>query len=201
MYFPTTAIVSSVCAFEDGSAVEMVATGREGMIAVEAVLGSETALSRQVVQVPGSSLMIDLRQFRRAQDELPFFSDALLAYSQAVLAQALQSAACNGVHAVQERAARWLLMCHDRSDSATFALTQSSLAEMLGVSRQAVSIVARALQQAELIRYRRGEVTILSRRGLEQASCECYGIIRQHYDERLLPSQQQGRRASAAADS
>lgn len=180
----------------------MVATGREGMIAVEAILGSETALSRQVVQVPGSSLVIDLRRFKRAKDELPFFSDALLAYSQAVLAQALQSAACNGVHAVQERAARWLLMCRDRSDSATFALTQSSLAEMLGVSRQAVSIVARALQQAELIRYRRGAVTILDRRGLEQASCECYGIIRQHYDERLIysPSQQQARRASAAAD-
>jgi DNA-binding transcriptional regulator YhcF (GntR family) len=98
-----------------------------------------------------------------------------------------QSAACNCVHDAEERLARWLLMTHDRSDGEELLLTQDALAQMLGVTRPTVTLVARALQRAGMIRYTRGRVTVVDRRGLEEASCECYGLIRQQY-ERLLPA-------------
>jgi CRP-like cAMP-binding protein len=184
VYFPESGIISTVSVFESGEVTEIATTGREGMVSVAAILGADRALYRSMVQMPGSALMIDFQAFRRAQREFPAFQKALLTYSQAFLGQVMQSVACNGTHSVEERCARWLLMAHDRSDDDRFLLTQEFLAQMLAVSRPAVNLVARTLQQAGLIRYRRGEITILDRAGLEEASCECYGLIRQHYEAR-----------------
>lgn len=185
LYFPLSGVISTVAMFENGSVVEMATTGPEGMVAALAILGDETASNRQLVQVGGAALVVRLEDFRRFAAAIPSFRRILLAYAQAFQVQTLQSVACNGVHSLEERAARWLLTCHDRSDSDTFFLTQEFLAEMLGVSRPAVSAVARTLQQRGMIRYARGTIAIRNRNGLERASCECYRIIRQDYARRL----------------
>ena len=185
LYFPTTAVVSSIAILETGAAVEVATMGPEGMMEVEAILGSETALNRQMIQIPGAALAIGHDEFERLQRDLPAFRKELFAYAQAFLAEVLQSVACNGVHAIEQRAARWILTCRDRSGSDRFHLTQEFLSEMLGVSRQTVSVVARTLQRADLIRYRRGVVTIVDRAGLEEAACECYGVISRQFVERL----------------
>ena len=186
VYFPEEGVVSTLATFETGAVAETATTGPEGMISVGAVLGETSALNGYVVQVPGVSYRIELRPFEKLQRDYPAFRQRLLAYIQVFLGQAMQSVACNGIHSIEERFARWLLMCHDRSEHDRFPLTQEFLAEMLGVSRPSVNRVARALQRAGLIRYSRGMVEIKNRRGLEDVTCECYAIVRQHFDQ-LLP--------------
>jgi CRP-like cAMP-binding protein len=176
VYFLTVGLVSTVALFEDGASVEMATTGAEGMIGIEAILGGQRAISRHIVQIPGKALAIDFGAFRRWQQEIPAFQQILLNYTQAFIAQVLQSVACNAAHSVQDRTARWLLTCDDRSDGRAFALTQQFFSEMLGVSRPMVNTVARTFQNAGYIRYRRGIITIEDRAALEEASCECYGL-------------------------
>lgn len=185
VYFPEGGIISTVSVFETGQVAEIAATGHEGMVSIAAVMGGERAYNRSLVQMPGSALMMDIQAFRRMQGDLPVFRRRLRSYARVFLGQIMQSVACNGVHSVEERCARWLLMARDRSESDELPLTQEFLAQMLGVSRPAVNLVARTLQAAGLIRYRRGEVSILDRQGLEDVSCECYRLIRQHYQEYL----------------
>ncbi|MCP8937531.1 Crp/Fnr family transcriptional regulator [Alsobacter sp. SYSU M60028] len=186
LLFPLKGVISTVATFENGAEVEMATTGNEGMVSVAAALSSDTAINRSLVQVPGCALAIDYAEFRRAEKEFPSFRETLLIYTQAFLAQTLQTVACNAVHSVEERASRWLLMTHDRAGQDTFVLTQEFLAEMLGVSRPAVSMVARSLQKDGLIQYNRGVVRIVDRPALEASSCECYSIIRAQYERRLF---------------
>ena len=186
IYFPEEGIVSAVCVFPDGTVAEMSTTGCEGFVSIVAALEGERALARHVVQVPGAALSLDADTFRRMLDEEPALRSVSLAYVQAYIAQALQYVACNGMHNVEERCARWLLMCHDRIRGNDFPLTQEFLADMLGVHRPTVSVAAKSLQTAGLIRYSRGLVTVLDRMGLENASCACYGMLRRQF-ERLLP--------------
>ena len=186
LYFPTSGVISSVAVFEAGATAEMATTGREGMIAVDVVLGGDTASARFLVQVPGSALTIGIEPFRRVQAEVPALAAMLLAYAQTYLVQIQQSVACNGVHSLEERAARWLLMMRDRSDS-SFPLTQEILAQMLGASRTAVNLTARSLQRAGLISYRRGIIRILDHDELEDLSCECYRIVRRDFERRFGP--------------
>ncbi len=185
-YFPEEGVVSTVAAFETGATVEMAATGFEGVVSAGAVLGGRWALNRKVVQVPGSSYRIEFRVLQDVQRDCPPFRHELLAYIRAFLGQTMQSVACNGIHALEERCARWLLECHDRMEHDRFPLTQEFLAEMLGVSRPAVNRIARTLQAAGLISYTRGALEIKDRPGLEKAACECYATIRGHFD-RILP--------------
>jgi CRP-like cAMP-binding protein len=186
LYFPEDGIVSMVATFETGAMAETATIGPEGVVSVRAVLGGENALNRKIVQISGSSYRIEVRAVERLQREIPAFRLELLAYAQVFLSQAMQLVACNGVHSLEERCARWLLMYHDRSEEDRFPLTQEFWAEMLGVSRPAVNRVARALQDAGLISYGRGMVEIEDRRGLKKMSCECYEIVRNHFDQ-LLP--------------
>jgi CRP-like cAMP-binding protein len=186
IYFPEEGVVSAVCVFPDGTVTEMCATGCEGFVSVVAALGGTHALSRHVVQVPGKALSLDADLFRRMMDEEPGLRSVALSYAQAYIAQALQYVACNGIHNVDQRCARWLLMCHDRVKGDDFPLTQEFLADMLGVHRPTVSVAAKSLQTAGLIRYSRGLVTVLDRKGLEEMSCACYGMLRRQF-ERLLP--------------
>lgn len=185
-YFPVSGIVSLVSQLEDGSSVELAAVGREGMIGIEPFFGGEGgALSTYLVQVPGSALAIDTSRLRPALDQNSNLQAACTSYGRALLAQVVQSAACSALHGAEARCVRWLLMAHDRSDGDTFPLTQEFLAEILGVRRATVTVIAGALQAGGLIRYHRGAVTVVDRRGLEAAACECYGTIRSRYEEAL----------------
>jgi CRP-like cAMP-binding protein len=181
LYFPLDCVVSTVAVFENGSVAEMAVTGREGMVGISALFGSRIAIGRHIVQVAGHALELGYDSFVRLSQEVSSFREALLAFLYAFQGQALQFTACNSVHSVEQRAARWLLMCHDRTDGDSFSITQEFLAEMLGVSRLSVSNVARALQRAGLIRYNRGNVFIEDRAGLERVACECYRIVNSRF--------------------
>jgi CRP-like cAMP-binding protein len=132
-------------------------------------------------------LVMDVDTFRGEVSGDGKLSTVMLAYSQALFVQISQAVACNAAHEIQQRAAKWLLQTHDRVVGDTFDLTQEFLADMLGVTRPSVSVAARTLQVAGLIRYRRGGLTILDRRGLEEASCECYEAVRREYDRLIGP--------------
>jgi CRP-like cAMP-binding protein len=186
VYFVERGLVSMVAVFADRTTAEMATVGHEGLIGIGNILGGEHALARYVVPMPAQVLAIEAAQFRGALRASPELRATCNAYAHAFLGEALQTAACNSVHMVEERCARWLLMSHDRSDGGTLALTQEYLADMLGVCRSTVTLAAGALQRAGLIRYRRAAITVLDRPGLEAASCECYQVIREQY-ERLLP--------------
>jgi CRP-like cAMP-binding protein len=171
----------------DGRVAETGTVGREGFTGSETILGNnDTANSRSLVQIAGAATKVPLSTVRAFLDERPHARRLLMAYARALFALVLQSVACNATHSVEQRCARWLLMTHDRAATDTFELTQEFLAAMLGVRRASVNVVGSAFQEAGLIRYSRGKITILDRAGLEAASCECYGIIRRVFAQ-LLP--------------
>jgi len=188
VYFPQTCIVSTVAIFAEGATVEMATIGPEGMVDVSCALGGERALSRHIIQVPGLAHVMRLAAFRQAIEERPSLRTTLFRYVGAFLAQVSLTVACNAVHSVHQRAARWLLMCEDRvtgrrpDEGAPLRLTQEFLAEMLGTTRPTINSVAQAMQKSGLIRYGRASVTITDRSGLERTSCECYRLIRDRYD-------------------
>lgn len=186
VYFVETGLVSMVAVFENHATAEMATVGREGLVGISSVLGGEQPLGRYVVPIAGTALVVEATRFRTALRDSPELRAVCKAYAQAFLREALQTAACNSVHMVEERCARWLLMSHDRSDGDTLALTQAHLADILGVCRSTVTLAAGALQRAGFIRYRRGAIIVRDRAGLETAACECYRVIRNQY-EQLLP--------------
>ena len=186
VYFVETGVVSLVAVFEDCTTSEMAMVGREGVVGLGTLLGGDSAFGQCVVRSPGLALAVEVARFQRVTQKSPSLRAACEAYARAFLREALQSAACNSVHMVEERCARWLLMSQDRSDGEMLSLTQEYLAEMLGVCRSTVTVAAGGLQRAGLIRYHRGAIRILDRLGLERVSCECYRVIRSQY-ERLLP--------------
>ena len=180
IYFPQNCtVVSMMCLFDDGRVAEMAIVGSEGVVPVGGPLGAETSFARCTVHIPGPAMAVDAARLQSVALEHPAVGKVLAASIAMLLSQVLQSAACNAVHTAEQRCARWLLTAMDRSGSDCLPLTQELMAEMLGVHRPTVSIVARSLQQAGMIRYSRGAITIVDRQGLEQAACECYGLARQ----------------------
>jgi CRP-like cAMP-binding protein len=154
------------------------------MLGIEAFLSAD-ALSpgETLMQVPDTDAeMMSVAEFRHAVAESGPFRELIGRYTQVIIAQMMQSAACNAMHQVQHRCARWLLMTHDRMHEQDFNLSHEFLAVMLGVQRPTVSVIAATLQEAGLIRYMHGRITVTNRKGLEAASCECYPIIRRHFD-------------------
>lgn len=185
VYFPLSGVVSLVSSMQQGAIVEIATVGNEGLIGVPVLLGATSAPISAFVQVPGEGLCMDADAFRAMLQQDGRLRDLLGRYTQGLFTQIAQSAACNRLHPVEERCARWLLMTHDRVAGDQFLLTQEFLGQMLGARRQAVSAVASILQRADYIRYVRGVITVVDRAGLEAAACECYRIIRDEYD-RLL---------------
>jgi CRP-like cAMP-binding protein len=181
VWFPHEGVISIVATDAEGGAVEVATVGREGMTGIALALGSDTMSSDAMVQVAGRGSRMDTSPFREAIEASPTLHQQMLRYVLAVLTQVSQNAACNQLHAINTRCARWLLTTHDRVAGDTYALTQEYLAMMLGVTRPSVSAAAAALQKAGLIRYSRGVITILDRAGLETASCECYNIIEDEF--------------------
>src|SRR5271154_4728317 len=178
IFFPDIGVVSVVAVYANGSIIEMATVGREGCTAVQAVLGAKSSSVRLLVQIPGSAAKMSRAAFTRAMGSMPSFRNLMYAYAQAFLEQVLVSVACNGAHSLQERLARWLLMMRDRGDDDALQISQSLLADMLGVQRPTISNAARELERAGLIARGRRQVTILDRQGLVEASCECYKLVR-----------------------
>jgi CRP-like cAMP-binding protein len=185
VYFPLNMVTSLVTILQDGVAIEVATIGNEGMVGLPVFLGAETISGEAFVQIPGEAVRMRAEVFRDEATQRGPLQDLLLQYTQTLFTQIAQSVACNRFHSIEQRCARWLLMTHDRVRAAQFALTQEFLSEMLGVRRAGVSEVASRLQEAGLIKYSRGIITILNRSGLEEVSCECYAVIKQEYD-RLL---------------
>ena len=186
VYFPESAIASVIAVMDDGGSVEVGTVGDEGMVGLSAFFGVDATTSEIVCQIPGTALRLPAADLARAADERPAFRRLLNRYADAYLAQVSQAAACNRLHPLERRCARWLLMTHDRVHRADrFPLTQEYLAMMLGVRRAGVSVAAGHLQSAGLIRYHRGGVQVLDRAGLEAASCECYRVVRARLDQLL----------------
>ena len=181
VYFPQSCVISVHTRMQDDLAVEIAAVGREGMVGLPVFLGGQQTPATAFCQISGRSLRMEADAFRAAVANGSGFSTVLLRYTQALLTQVSQSAACNRVHSIEKRCARWLLSTHDSVDSEFFELTQEFLAEMLGVRRPSVSVAAGILQRAGFIRYSRGRVQIIDRAGLESAACECYGVIAREY--------------------
>jgi CRP-like cAMP-binding protein len=188
IYFPETGVTSILVIMVDGKASEVGLVGHEGMLGLPVFLGAETSPGQSFSQVPGESLRMAAPVFTEMIPRAGTLTRRLQRYTQALFTQVSQSAACNNLHAIEQRCCRWLLMTHDRVGGDEFVLTHEFLAAMLGVRRASVSAVAATLQRAGLIRYHRGRMTIVNRPGLEAAACECYRIITAEYDRLLRPS-------------
>ncbi|HEY5258696.1 MAG TPA: Crp/Fnr family transcriptional regulator [Candidatus Baltobacteraceae bacterium] len=186
VYFPLDCVLSVVTRMKDGSQIEVGTIGREGTSAIPLLLGATTTANESYCQVPGEAIVMDTKVFAslRAGEK---FRKLLDRYVQAYVNMLGQLAACNRLHNVYERCARWLLMTHDRVDSSEVPLTHEFLAMMLGTQRSGVTIAAATLQNAGFISYGRGIITILDRAGLEGASCECYEVAREQFSG-LLPA-------------
>ncbi len=180
LYFPTTGCVSMVHGTDTG-AVEVGTIGYEGMVGVPVLLQATSEPTRAVVQVEGEAYHISARTFRGIVANNKDIERIFLRYAMALYNQVAQSVACNRLHSLEERCARWLLITHDRVDGDEFKLTQEFLSYMLGVHRPAVTLAAGMLQEAGYIRYSRGSITIMDRAGLEAASCVCYQATRDDY--------------------
>jgi|SRR5581483_4556132 len=182
LYFFSSGAVSLVTELSTGQMIESAMVGRDSVIAGGAALDERDAIHRAIVQVGGRSHLLDVDTARRIARESEEFRTAIVRHEQLILVQAQQSAACNATHHLQERLARWLLRVRDVTGSGSFHLTQEFMAEMLGVERTSVSIIAHTLQQAGMIQYRRGHISITNLDALRQAACECYGTIRHQYE-------------------
>ncbi len=177
VYFPLNGVVSLVTPIEDGAIVEVATVGNEGVVGVPLVLGGSLAV-RAISQVSGWVLRMDAGTFLAELERPGALRDLTDDYLQALFGQISQAAACNRLHTNEERLSRWLLMSHDRVGTDEFGITHEFLGQMLGSRRATVTLSAGILQAAGLIKYHRGQVTIVDRHGLEQVSCECYGVIR-----------------------
>ena len=184
VYFLNGGVASIVTMLSDGTMVEVATVGDEGMLGIEAFLGvGAVAPGQTVMQVSDTDAeMLSVKDFRREVEARGALHDLMGRYTQVIIAQLMQSMACSVRHHVPQRCAHWLLMTHDRMHQQDFNLSHEFLAVMLGVRRPTVSVAAATLQEAGLIRYTHGRVTVRNRKGLKAASCECYSSIRAHFD-------------------
>jgi CRP-like cAMP-binding protein len=185
-YFPHDAIISLVNVMEDGHTVEIGVFGREGVSGLLSALVTREAFGRYIVQMAGTASRIHFDRLSEVRHACPKLRQLIRNYGEALLAQTFQTVSCNAVHPVEARCCRWILAMHDRADGDALPLTHEFLAEMLGVRRSSVSVVAHMLQTAGLIQQSRGSITVTDGAGLEAMACECYGRIRRIY-QRLLP--------------
>lgn len=199
VYFPGASLVSLLTLADGHLALEVGLIGREGMVGISLMLGHPVSPVRALVQASGSAMRMAAADFQREfRHSLPLQQE-LYRYTHALMAQISQTAACNRFHVVEKRLARWLLMTHDRVQSDQFRMTHEFLAHMLGVRRVGVTNAARALQARQLIGYRRGDITVLDRKGLEAAACDCYAAVKGLHEGARAGSVLRRMRISAAA--
>lgn len=186
VYFPLSCMVSLLVTNADQPRMEMATVGREGVVGASEVIQMQGAMGMNLIQIPGKAVQIGAEAFRKMITRRPLVMKVVHQHLYALMRQILYGAACNRLHSMEERSARWLLMTHDRAGSDSFPLTQEFLSHMLGVRRATVNLATGMLKKAGLIRYVRGKLTIIDRRGLESASCDCYQEIIRVYDS-VLP--------------
>jgi len=186
VYFPVSGVVSLLILTEDGGTAEIAVVGNDGCVGIALLLGGQTTLDRAVVQIAGHSYRLPaellVQEFKRANA----VQLLLLRYVQALMTQTAQTAVCNRHHTVEQQLCRWLLLTLDRVRSNDVVMTQELISNMLGVRRPGITHAARNLQQADLISYERGRITVLDRAKLEAHACECYAVVKRETD-RLLP--------------
>src|ERR1700692_554914 len=178
VFFPHNGIVSLVVELASGDMIEAAMIGREGAVGGLSALDTNISVSRAIMQVAGAASVVEPEIVRRLADQSLGFRATLIKHEQILLAQSQQSAACNAVHTLEARLSRWLLRCRDLIGSDDIALTQEFVAQMLGVRRTSVSIVANTLQQAGLIKYKRGHIRLLDLEALRDSACECYWTVK-----------------------
>ena len=184
-YFPTTSIVSLHYVTESGASAETAGVGNEGMVGISLFMGGDTTSSSAVVQMAGHAYRVDRHVLKQQFDSAGVLQRLLLRYTQALMTQMAQTAACNRHHSVEQQLCRWLLLNMDRMPAGELVMTQELVASMLGVRRESVTDAAGRLQASGYIRYRRGHISVLDRAGLEGRACECYGVVKTEID-RLL---------------
>jgi CRP-like cAMP-binding protein len=187
VYFPTTAIVSLLYVLANGASAEIAVVGHEGIVGVSLFMGGESTTTRAVVQSAGKAYRLKSQLLKEEFNRAGPVLHLLLRYTQALITQMAQTAVCNRHHSLDQQLCRWLLLSLDHLPDNELVMTQELIANMLGVRREGVTEGAVKLQQAGLIRYTRGRISVLDRSGLEQRSCECYSVVKKEYD-RLLPA-------------
>ncbi len=187
VYFPTSSIVSLLYVMENGASAEIAVVGSEGLVGVSLFMGGESTPSRAVVQSAGLGVRLSANAVKDEFNRAGAVMHLLLRYTQALITQMAQTAACNRHHSLDQQLCRWLLLSLDRLHGPDLVMTQELIANMLGVRREGVTEAALKLQKLGLIRYARGHITVLDRPGLEARTCECYGVVKKEYD-RLLPA-------------
>jgi CRP-like cAMP-binding protein len=187
-YFPEQGYASMLATLDDGDAAEVGMIGREGVIGLPLVFGTDRSSVEAMVQSGGSAIRVAADIFQRAMEERPHVRALFLRYAMLFNVQVTMTAACNGRHRVEQRLARWLLMASDRTDGDEFAMTHEFLSTMLAVRRAGVTVAAGSLQKAGYIRYEQGRIRVTDRQGLESAACECHAAVRREYERLMGPS-------------
>ena len=187
VYFPVDSIVSLLYVMKDGASAEIAVVGNEGLVGISLFMGGETTPSRAVVQSAGRAYRLRAKVLKSEFEFGGALQHLLLRYTQALITQMAQTAVCNRHHSVEQQLCRWLLLSADRLPNNVLTMTQDLIANMLGVRREGVTASAGKLQEAGLIHYSRGRITILDRRRLESRVCECYAVVKKEFD-RLLPA-------------
>jgi len=182
VYFPESGMFSLVVNMGDGTEAEVGIIGREGILGTSLLSGIDTSFVEAMVQMPGAGLRMTVRDFQHEMEVNQTFRALVFRYNEALQDQVMQTAACNVRHGLEQRLARWLLMAHDRAEADELPLTQEFAAMMLGVHRPSITVTARILRRAGLIRYSGGRITVLDRAGLEAASCECYSVVQRRFE-------------------
>lgn len=185
VYFPTTAIISLLYIMENGATAEIGVVGNDGILGIALFMGGDTTPNRAVVQSAGEAFKMRAKDLRAEFTLGGVFHNLLLRYTQALITQISQTAVCNRLHSVEQQLCRWLLLSHDRLNSDTLVMTHDLISNMLGVRREGITLAAKKLSARKLIKNVRGTMTILDRRGLEEAVCECYDVVNNEYN-RLL---------------
>jgi CRP-like cAMP-binding protein len=185
VYFPYSGVISLVVELDVGMMIETAMVGRDGAFNAASALDGKVSLNKGIVQSAGSAGTLEVSRLRRLANELEPFRALLIRHEQVLFAQSQQSAACNASHSVEARMCRWLLYMRDLAGNDDLMLTQEFLAQMLGVRRPSVSLVANTLQKAGLIRYSRGRMRLLDTKGLQKGTCECYRTVKAHYQRML----------------
>src|SRR5471030_2548122 len=186
-YFPQGSVLSLLTVLENGSAIETANIGREGAFGLFAAMYSRASFNRCIVQLEGSMARCPIELLQAEFKTSEHVRNLFVSYSETLLSQVQQTVACNAMHTTEERMCRWLLMMHDRAEGEFLTYTHEFLAHILGANRKSVTLAAQSMQNAGLISYRRGTIQVLDRPGLEEASCECYAIVRERFDAFLKP--------------
>ena len=186
VYFPTTCVISLLYVMEDGASAEIAVVGNEGILGISLFMGGNTTPSRAIVQSAGHAFRLEARLLKDEFERYGPTMHLLLRYTQALITQMAQTAVCNRHHSVDQQLCRWLLLSLDRLAASELSMTQELIANMLGVRREGVTEAAGKLQEAGLIQYRRGRITVVDRAALESRACECYQVVKTEFD-RLLP--------------